>query len=281
MMPQTGSEKTWKWNWAKAPLLWLGSRAHSALALVAAIVAVVGTELEWFTSTKDLTAVTLGVLTVVALALLIERGLPLSIQKDLRNLGDSVGQARGDIAALHTGSAYHVLEDKSAWEIEKRGEISKVVRTKKLRFAQDGVITLLDYAGGDGTGRSEYSRGTPVKDFKLDGRDFRLLLLERFYNRGDELDFEVRRTAKDRFPRATERVRIEARHVIFVLRLSVRWSSERLPTAVRLRTRTPTGQTTTTIVTGEVKTDSAGCKEYSVAVNEPELGGETAIEWDW
>jgi hypothetical protein len=174
-----------------------------------------------------------------------------------------------------------VLEDENRWDLTDRGKKSTATRTKKLRFMEDRVITLLDWAAGDGRGSSTYSCGTPVRDFKLDGRHYRLLLLERFYNRGDELDFCIRRRGEDRFPNTTERVRVEAAHIISVLKMTVRWPADRPPKAVRLRKTTAAGRFSTTTVSGAVTDTPDGRREYTTTITDPELGGETAIEWDW
>jgi hypothetical protein len=269
-----------KLEWLKSGLIWAGRRLHSILALVAAVVAVVGTEAGWFEGTKELAVVTLGVLTVVALALLIERGLPLSIRDELREMRGVLDRTRGDVGTLQTGSAYHVLRDESEWDITSGGDESQTKRTRLLRFTQDQVITLLDWARGDGTGNSTYSCGEPLKDFKLDGRHYRLLLLERFYNRGDELEFTVRRTSKGMFPKKTDRVTIEALHVISVLKMTVRWPVERPPTAVRFRKTSAAGTHQTEAVTDAVRLRD-GRREYSVTAHAPELGSLTVVEWDW
>jgi hypothetical protein len=184
------------------------------------------------------------------------------------------------MVAFQTGHAYHVLEDESCWDITDRGSKSTVERRKQLRFTQNEVITLLDWALGDGTGTTTYSCGRPVEDFKLDNKRFRLILLERFYGRGDELEFVLKRSGKDKFPNTTERIGIEATTVIAILKMSVRWPTDRAPRTVRLRKKNAAGQYDTKDVTTDVKTEG-GRKHYELELPEPERGGETTIEWDW
>ena len=270
-------------KWGKAEglrraLVWSGRRLDALAALAAGFGTALAGALGLIKG-ETLTTATLGVLTVVALALLLERSLPLNTQRDLREARSEIQSVRATLAA--GASPYYVMKDESVWDIRDRGASSTAVRTRLLHFNQDETRTVLDWLSGDGSSETSYDRGLSIRDFQHDGRKYKLVFLDRFYNHGDTLSFVTRRTATDSFPGNTERVAIEAVNKVDLLRLKVIWPEDRPPTGVWLRRTNAGGERVEkTDVTSSVRTEKGrGC--YATEVQEPERGGRTTIEWDW
>jgi membrane protein implicated in regulation of membrane protease activity len=272
--------KGWgKVDWLRRGLLWAADRIDPLAALVgglaAAIVGTVGAA-----KGDTLATATLAVLTVVALSLLRERSSRISLRSHLDDVLEQVGDTRLAVKAIESARSYHVMLDETTWDLQGRGEVAYATRRKRLRFVQDEVITVVDWFQGDGKSDIEYPLGKPVHSFKADGRACTLIALDRFYGRGEELDFLVKRTARDAFPGNPDRAAVVTLDQVSVLRMTVKWSVERPPTAVRLRRMRADG-----VVQVQNVTDQLTCLSersvYTVTVDEPERGGRTSIEWDW
>lgn len=154
-----------------------------------------------------------------------------------------------------------------------------------MRFAQNEVISLIDWSQGDGATQGvTYTPGELVHGpyREADGRDYVLIALDRMYARDEELPFRTERLIHDAFPASSERVSIVALDSTSLLRLTVLWPIDRPPNAVRLRIAKADGEFKIENVAAAVldKTHD-GRVTYTKEVPDPELGGRTSVEWDW
>jgi membrane protein implicated in regulation of membrane protease activity len=231
----------------------------------------------------NLTSATLLVLSVVGFSLLQERSLRLDAKKKLDEIGDQLAETESTVKALHSGSPYHVLLDAATWDISAQdGSLAYGTREKKIRFEHNKVLSLYDFAQGDGTdAAAEYSHGKKVDSFVFEGRRYSLIGLGRIYSRGDEIDFCVKRTMRNTFPTSHgECIGVRTLDPTTQLRIDVTWPRDRALRAVRLGITTAAGQSRYEDVTSQVMTRD-GRPMYTVERGEPEQGGLTTVEWDW
>ena len=95
-------------------------------------------------------------------------------------------------------SPYEILNYQASLFLhDPRGMKATFQRTERIRFLQDGVAGIMDHFWGDGVALTCYQNDAGVlKDsFRDEGRRHLVIGLERPMSRGEEMSFEVARTA--------------------------------------------------------------------------------------
>jgi membrane protein implicated in regulation of membrane protease activity len=245
--------------------------------LVLAVVGLAG----WVTGDK-LAAATLFVLTVVAISLLRERSLRVNANQNIEALGGQLAETTDAVNAIQSGNPYSVLLHETTWDIDQPdGSLVYATRLKKIRIDQNNVFALYDFASGDGEISAEYSPGTRRSKFLgHGGRDYDLIDLGRIYNRGERLDFEVKRTVRDGFKAEREVVAVDTLDATERMVLRILWPAGCPPTALRLGRGTPSHEWRSEDVIEKLDTSAERAK-YEVEIDNPARGGSTTIEWEW
>lgn len=230
---------------------------------------------------EDLTSATLFVLAVLGFSLLRERSMRLKANGRLDKIGEQIAETQQAVKSLHTGHPYHVLLDEVTWDIvQPDGDIAHVRRLKKLKFDQNNVLSLYEWSARDGTQENVvYAPGEKVgPTLNVEGKQYSLIALPRFYSRDEALDFCVTRTARGTFMGNREGVSVESMDIIAQLVMTVIWPSARPPESVRLKWVSASGDRQSQDMTLETKD---GRPSLTIKVREPEKGSTNEIEWDW
>ncbi len=227
-----------------------------------------------------LAAATLLVLSVVGFALYRERSLRLDARKRLEELDSRVVSTYQAVESLQSGDPFRMLVSETVWDIaEVDGSLAHVTVRRRIRFNQNNVFALYDFAGGDGSREETYSRGEKVHEFVSDGQTISIIAFNRFFSRNDEIDFVVNRTARDAFLNSEESVGVVAREKANRSLMKVIWPTERQPVNVRFVKTTAAGIRQAAIP--KTVRQENGRPICEVEILEPELGTTFKIEWDW
>lgn len=219
-------------------------------------------------------------LVVVALSLVRERTLRLSASKRIDEALVEVLRTREDVKLLDSGHPYHVIVSESTWDLHEDGS-AHVIRWKKLRFAQNDVIAVVDWAAGDGdVTQTTYQPGHVVHTFVVDGRNSTLVALDRPYARDEEQDLLIERTRRNAFLKNPDRVWGVCLDPTSLMRVTVRWPQARPPRAVRFLRRSDS-EPGRPVVVQPVRSDEDGRLEFTGEIPEPAKGERMCIEWDW
>ena len=193
----------------------------------------------------------------------------------LRALGERVAGTRPQ-------GIYEVLEHHTTLELlDPQGEDAVVARRQEVRFLQDYVAALTDYAWGDGEIFAEYtcSPGHPV-DFYPDGsRHAVLISLRETKNRGDTLTLETRRRIRGGFGQEEEVWETEVYHRTRQLSVEIVFPTERpCQGAVVIQRDT---STTTALGPEHVRRLADGRQQVEWRLRKPRLHGRYALKWRW
>jgi hypothetical protein len=285
-------EKTWDKQFtreASRALLWIGRRLDTVAALVGGVIAIILVATGGAESPKDLASITLGVLTVVAFSLVVERSLRFKSTDEIAEVRDQLGEIRKEVEMTHqtllvmdSGTPYQVVESDTTWDIKDDGSVF-VKRRKRLRFSQEDVVTVVDWVKGDGTvDEIKYrpsAEGSPIHTYVNDGRKFSLIALDRPYRREEELDFVTERTVKDCFVKTPDRTIVVPLEATSVVKMRVVWPPAHPPRAVRHFRRTDTEREKPSTIQTTPRED--GRTEAVIEAQRPTLGERVCIEWDW
>jgi len=228
----------------------------------------------------DLGTAILTVLSVVAFSMVVERSLRLKASKGIDEVKADLKKTRETLRALESGSPYYVTESESTWDIRDDGGVD-LYRRKHLRFAQDEVVTVLDWLKADGSVQDVKYRPEPgdrVHKYIADGRTHVLVALDRPYGREEELDFFIDRSIEGCFVKTPDRVTVVAYEPTSLVTMTVRWPEGRPPTKVRSYRRTDAERRKPEVQPIKHK---KGRAEVTVKSQDPELGERLVIEWDW
>jgi hypothetical protein len=230
----------------------------------------------------DLAAATLVVLSLLAFSLLRERLLRIEANKNIEDLGSRLDDTTDAVNAIQSGNPYSVLSHETTWDIaESDGSLVYATRVKQIRIDQNNVFALYDFSNGDGDRTIEYSPGKCVSKFiGHGGKDYDLIDLGRIYNRGERLDFKVKRTVRDGFLADRELVAVDTRDATERMTLKILWPADRPPTSLILGRGTPSHDWKNEDVLNEVKKEGER-PTYRVDIYSPDKGGSTTIEWEW
>jgi hypothetical protein len=268
---------------------WVGGRLDTLAALVAGVTAATLVGTGRVENSKDLAAITLAVLSVVAFSLVVERSLRFKSGKELEEVRDRVQTVLAQVQTTHeavrvleSGSPYHVVESDSTWDIQGDGSAS-VVRRKRLRFSQEDVVTVIDWVKGDGSIHAIKYRpsaeDSPIHSYINDGRQYSLIALDRPYGRDEELDFVTERTMEDCFVKTPDRITVVPLESTSLVKMRVRWPAGHVPHAVRFSRRTDTERQKP--ISLPVTQGEGGRPETKVEAERPERGERLCVEWDW
>jgi hypothetical protein len=274
-----GKDGWGKFEWLKNALEWTGGHLDPLAALLAGAVAALA-GLFGLLEGDALTTATLGVLVVVAFSLVRERTLRLNASMRIsETLAESI-RTREDVKLLDSGHPYHVVVSESTWDLRDDGSV-RVIRWKKLRFAQNDVIAVVDWATGDGTPtQTKYKPGRLVHTFAVDGRNSTLVALDRPYARDEEQDLLIERTREQAFLKSPDRVWVFCLDPTSLMRITVRWPTSRPPSAVRFLRRSDS-DSGRPVVVQPVRSEEDGRLEFTAEIPEPVRGERMCIEWDW
>lgn len=278
-MNGSSKDRSWgRFDWLKTTLGWIGVRLDVLAALLAGAAAAVSGAFG-DASSHALTTATLGVLTVVALSLVLERSLRLKANERMQDVLNEAKSTHDAVQILNSGVPYHVVESDSAWDIAEDGS-ARSVRRRLLRFAQDDAISVVDWITADGQIQdTKYTPGKAVHEFVSDGRKLTLVALDRPHARDEEREFTVERSVRGAFLKNPDRGWVIALDPTSLMRITIRWPRERPPKAVRFLRRTDTDRGKPVIVAAAIGKD--GRSEFTAEVREPARGERIGVEWDW
>ncbi len=107
---------------------------------------------------EDITSATLFVLAALGFSLLRERSMRLKANRRLDTIGEQIAETQQAVKTLHTGHPYHVLRDEITWDVVRPdGDVAHVRRLKKLKFAQNNVLSLYEWSARSGTRKTSYT----------------------------------------------------------------------------------------------------------------------------
>lgn len=147
---------------------------------------------------------------------------------------------------IHYHGMYEILDYDATLElVDPKGETAIFIRRQVVRFLQNNVVAIHDYAWGDGELFAKYRcrPGVPV-DFYEDGSKYHVLIsLRETKNRGDVTEFWIERVVKGGFMGKHDWLETEIDHWVRHLKLSIIFPRKR-PCRRATLSRRSTGKTT-------------------------------------
>jgi len=110
------------------------------------------------------------------------------------------------IRGLSQEGIYEVLDYECEVELrDKNGKLAVIKKRERLRYLQDYITSYLDQTWGDGEILQGYrcSPGTPVDEFRLGHKTYKLISLREFRNRGDIDEFNIEWKMRNGFLKST------------------------------------------------------------------------------
>jgi hypothetical protein len=181
------------------------------------------------------------------------------------------------------GGLWQIIDDIDEWDIpDDTGKLVLLTKTRKLRFLQNGVFAIRDYAWGSGKVDGNYScaPGHAADHFWHDGRHNVVVSLRETKRRGDIEDFTIKREFADSFCEDSESVHAEIMTETQQLTIKVVFPGSRPPTKAWASSRS----------------DEAANKKHSKldihggvdgrqfvthTLTRPKLGENYVVGWDW
>ena len=145
----------------------------------------------------------------------------VSIVRDLLSVGEDIARF---LTGLRPQGIYEVLEHYTTLELcDTAGKVARVTRQQTVRFLQDHVVAITDYAWGDGQTLAEYTchPGVPVDVYDDGAKKTILISLRETKSRGDVLRFHIQRKIVAGFGKRHEWWESEAYHRIRRLRVAI------------------------------------------------------------
>jgi hypothetical protein len=224
---------------------------------------------------------TLVVLAALGFAQYKAHSRDVELEGELAGVRDLVADANSYMQVLASGEPYHVLRSETIWDLNTH-DAARVpsIKHKRIRFDQNGMLAIRDYSRPDGSvdgyDCTPYKR---VREFPNGPRTEFLIALDRIYNRGDEIDFDVRRTLIGSFQGTTEHVGVTitepCQHVVLV----VIWPQTRAPSEVWYEHGL--ARYARVDVPLQALSSRDGRSEFRLAINEPQQGDQITIYWKW
>jgi hypothetical protein len=166
-------------------------------------------------------------------------------------LRDRYGRNRVDeIAAfvqdLQSDRPYQVQFEVNKWDIQDAGRAATFTKTQGLVFTRNEVCTLEHWSTGTGhvdscSGSWRLKRGEPwigattIHDFGIhNGRNY-IFSLDMERSRGDILQWQIKRSLRERFSEPRESVSLKLQAPTHRPRLVVVWPADREPSQVELQ----------------------------------------------
>lgn len=179
---------------------------------------------------------------------------------------------------------YQVLRYEAAWEIEDSGGQS-VVFTKdlKVRFLQNHVLAIDDPAWGDGDLFAEYecSPGAAVDRFRLGSQYHTLISLREFRNRGDILNFHIRRKIVGGWIQPEEWVEVDAGRAAGPISAKIIFPAARRPAAGSIRWLARGDKQVRAFAEDALLDLPDGRQQLTLDLPKPTAGDVYTIRWRW
>jgi len=179
------------------------------------------------------------------------------------------------------GGLYEAISDESEWDIHDASGAKAVLRrTRRLRFLQNGVFAIRDYAWGDGDVLADYqcSPGVWVDTYGAAGKKNIVISLRETKKRGDTDTYVITRQMKNMFPAESEWVATEIVLPTQVMAITVRFPADRPPSGAWLRCSSDPDHKRSTL---PVEGSPDGRQRIEVRVAKPRLRETYTVWWDW
>jgi hypothetical protein len=179
------------------------------------------------------------------------------------------------------GGLYEAIVDESEWDIhDASGAEAVLTRKRKLRFLQNGVFAIRDYAWGDGDVLADYqcSPGVRVDTYGAAGKKNIVISLRETKKRGDVETYLITRQMKDMFPAESEWVATEISLPTQTATISVRFPADRPPSGAWLRCSSDPDHVHATL---PIQGSPDGRHRIEARVPKPRLRETYTIWWDW
>jgi len=179
---------------------------------------------------------------------------------------------------------YQVLRCDATWEIEDTGG-QCVVFTKdlKVRFLQNHVLAIDDPAWGDGALFAEYDcrPGAAVDRFRLGSQYHTVISLREFRNRGDVLDFQIRRKIVGGFTQAEEWVEMDVGRAVGPMSTKIVFPAARKPARESICWLARGEKQVHAFADDALRYLPDGRQELLFDVAKPRTGEVYVIKWRW
>lgn len=179
------------------------------------------------------------------------------------------------------GGLYAIVDDVDVWEIkDATGQNATMTKTRTMRFLQDGVFAIRDYAWGKGDLRADYdcTPGHPADYFTYDGRQNVLVSLRETKRRGDIETYTIKRRCVGTFTESREWVQAEILHETKQLTMTVIFPPDRPPQRAWLSQRSRGQDWRENLV---IDGTPSGQQRIEKILVEPRRGDAYTLSWDW
>jgi hypothetical protein len=181
------------------------------------------------------------------------------------------------------GGLWEIIADTDEWDIrDASGNLVLLTKSRKLRFLQNGVFAIRDYAWGDGQYEDGYScdPGVAVDNFRQEGRHNVVVSLRETKRRGDVGDFQIQRTFIDSFRNQSESVHADILTMTQQLTIKVMFPADRPPTrAWAISHSAKAAQKQPHTLSPKGAADGRQYVEHTL--RRPKFGEEYIVGWDW
>jgi hypothetical protein len=181
------------------------------------------------------------------------------------------------------GGLWQIVDDIDEWDIQDdRGAKVVLTKTRKLRFLQNGVFAIRDWAWGSGKFDQNYScePGFAADHFWHDGRHNVVVSLRETKRRGDIESFVIKREFTDSFCEESETVHAEIMTETEQLTIKVIFPTSRPPKkawASRRKDEAANKKHKKLDIHGGVD----GRQFITHTLTRPDLGENYVVGWDW
>ena len=186
------------------------------------------------------------------------------------------------LATRRAQGIYEVLEQSRTAELlDPRGEVAVVTRRQVVRFLQDHVTAITDYAWGDGEIYAEYTctPGAPVDFYKEGSRHAALISLREAKSRGDTMTLNIQRKILSGFTRRDECWETGVYHQTRHLSLTILFPRERRCHRAVVTQRSTSR--TTALGPEHFRFLPDGRQQLTWEIRNPKLHDHYTLKWRW
>ncbi len=179
------------------------------------------------------------------------------------------------------GGLYEAISDESEWDIhDGNGSEAVLVRRRRLRFLQNGVFAIRDYAWGDGDVLAGYeiSPGVKADTYTVAGKRNVVISLRETKRRGDVETYLITRRMQNMFGNDSEWVATEVVLPTQEVKISVRFPADRPPQGAWLKRNSDPDHKQE-----ELSIEGGGDRRQKVSVRiaRPKLYETYTVWWKW